>query len=40
LRGAAGRRQVPEARVALTQNAGGWHGDDNVASVVHIFGRR
>jgi acetyl-CoA acetyltransferase len=40
LRGAAGRRQVPGARVALTQNAGGWHGDDNVASVVHIFGRR
>jgi acetyl-CoA acetyltransferase len=40
LRGAAGPRQVPLARVALTQNAGGWHGDDNVVSVVHIFGRR
>ena len=40
LRGTAGARQVPRARVALTQNAGGWHGDDNVASVVHIFGRR
>ena len=40
LRGTAGGRQVPDARVALTQNAGGWHGDDNVASVVHIFGRR
>jgi acetyl-CoA acetyltransferase len=40
LRGAAGARQVPQARVALTQNAGGWHGNDNVASVVHIFGRR
>jgi acetyl-CoA acetyltransferase len=39
LRGAAGGRQVPQARVALTQNAGGWHGDDNVASVVHIFAR-
>jgi acetyl-CoA acetyltransferase len=39
LRGAAGDRQVPDARVALTQNAGGWHGRDNVASVVHIFGR-
>ncbi len=39
LRGAAGDRQVPYARVALTQNAGGWHGRDNVASVVHIFGR-
>jgi acetyl-CoA acetyltransferase len=40
LRGAAGRRQVVGAQVALTQNAGGWHGNDNVASVVHIFGRR
>jgi hypothetical protein len=40
LRSAAGDRQVPKARVALTQNAGGWHGADNVASVIHIFGRR
>ena len=40
LRGTAGRRQVAQARVAMTQNAGGWHGNDNVASVVHIFGRR
>ena len=39
LRGNAGRRQIPGARVALTQNAGGWHGNDNVTSVVHIFGR-
>jgi acetyl-CoA acetyltransferase len=39
LRGTAGGRQVPGARIALTQNAGGWHGNDNVASVVHIFGR-
>ena len=39
-RGSAGGRQVPGARIALTQNAGGWHGSDNVASVVHIFGRR
>ena len=38
-RSTAGARQVAGARVALTQNAGGWHGDDNVASVVHIFGR-
>jgi acetyl-CoA acetyltransferase len=38
LRGTAGARQVPGARLALTQNAGGWHGSDNVASVVHIFG--
>jgi acetyl-CoA acetyltransferase len=40
LRGGAGRRQIPGARVALTQNAGGWHGNDNVASVVHIFGAK
>lgn len=39
LRGSAGARQVPNARLALTQNAGGWHGADNVASVIHIFGR-
>jgi acetyl-CoA acetyltransferase len=39
-RGTAGARQVPDARIALTQNAGGWHGNDNVASVVHIFERR
>jgi acetyl-CoA acetyltransferase len=40
LRGAAGRRQVPDARVGLTQNAGGWHGRDNVVSVVHVFERQ
>ncbi|HJZ00694.1 MAG TPA: thiolase family protein, partial [Streptosporangiaceae bacterium] len=40
LRGTAGARQVRGARIALTQNAGGWHGSDNVASVVHIFERR
>ena len=40
LRGTAGRRQVPDARIALTQNAGGWHGRDNVASVIHMFARR
>jgi acetyl-CoA acetyltransferase len=39
LRGAAGGRQVPDAHLGLTQNAGGWHGNDNVASVIHIFGR-
>jgi acetyl-CoA acyltransferase len=39
LRGEARRRQVPGARVGLTQNAGGWHGDDNVVSVVHLFGK-
>lgn len=40
LRGESGPRQVPDARVGLTQNAGGWHGRDNVASVVHIYERR
>ncbi|MGH4026429.1 MAG: thiolase family protein [Pseudonocardiaceae bacterium] len=39
LRGTAGSRQVDGAELALTQNAGGWHGSDNVVSVVHIFGR-
>jgi acetyl-CoA acetyltransferase len=39
LRGDAGRRQVTDARVGLTQNAGGWHGDDNVVSVIHVFGK-
>jgi acetyl-CoA acetyltransferase len=39
LRGDAERRQVSGARLGLAQNAGGWHGDDNVASVVNIFGK-
>lgn len=38
LRGAAGGRQVPNARRAMAQNAGGWHVRDNVASVVTILG--
>jgi acetyl-CoA acetyltransferase len=37
LRGAAGARQVEGARVALTQNGGGWLDGDNVAHSVHIF---
>ena len=37
LRGQAGRRQVAEASVALTQNGGGWHDGDNVAHCVHVF---
>jgi acetyl-CoA acetyltransferase len=40
LRGEAGERQVPGARLALTQNAGGFHGRDNVVSVVHVLERR
>lgn len=39
LRGRADRRQVDGAHIALAQNAGGWHGLDNVASVVHIYER-
>ncbi len=40
LRGEAGERQVPGARIALTQNAGGFHGRDNVVSVIHVLERR
>lgn len=39
LRGDAGARQVPGAARALTQNGGGWHGQDNVVSVVTVFAR-
>ncbi len=39
LRGDAGDRQVPDAKVALTQNGGGWHDGDNVAHCVHILVR-
>jgi len=37
VRGQAGRRQVEGARVALTQNAGGWGDGDNLVATVHIF---
>jgi acetyl-CoA acetyltransferase len=40
LRGEAGGRQVPGARIGLTQNAGGFHGRDNVVSVIHVYERR
>jgi acetyl-CoA acetyltransferase len=39
LRGTAGARQVDGARVALTQNGGGWLEDDNAAVAVHVFAR-
>ncbi|GEL20462.1 thiolase family protein [Pseudonocardia asaccharolytica] len=39
LRGTADGRQVENARIAMAQNAGGWHGNDNVASVIHLFER-
>jgi acetyl-CoA acetyltransferase len=37
LRGAARPRQVEGARVALTQNGGGWLVDDSAAMSVHIL---
>lgn len=37
LRGRAGARQVPGARVALTQNGGGWLDGDNAAHAIHVF---
>jgi acetyl-CoA acyltransferase len=39
LRGEAGPRQVPDARVGLTHCAGGFLDGDVAASAVHIFGR-
>jgi acetyl-CoA acetyltransferase len=37
LRGEAGPRQVEGARIALTQNGGGWLVDDSAAMSVHIL---
>ena len=37
VRGRAGDRQVEGARVALTQNAGGWGDGDNLVAAVHLF---
>ena len=37
LRGEAGERQVDGARVALTQNGGGWLDGDSAAMAVHIL---
>jgi len=39
LRGVAGGRQVPGARLGMAQNSGAWHARDNLVSAVHIFGR-
>ena len=38
LRGRAGSRQVPGARIGLAENGGGWIGDDAAAAVVTILG--
>lgn len=37
LQGRCGQRQVPEAKVALAQNAGGWVGTDAAACAVHVL---
>jgi len=37
LQGRCGQRQVPEARVALAQNGGGWVGTDAAACAVHVL---
>lgn len=37
LRGDAGPRQVPNARLALAHNSGGWIGEDPAVSAVHIL---
>jgi len=37
LRGEAGARQVPDARIALAHNSGGWIGEDPAVSAVHIL---
>jgi len=38
LRGRAGPRQVPGARIGLAENGGGWIGNDAAAAVVTILG--
>ena len=38
LRGRAGSRQVPGARIGLAENGGGWIGNDAAAAVVTILG--
>ncbi len=37
LRGDAGERQVPNARLAMAHNSGGWIGEDPAVSAVHIL---
>jgi len=39
LRGAAGERQVPDARIALAENGGGALGQEEAAMCIHIFER-
>ena len=37
LRGRSGARQVPGARIALSDNGGGWVGGDSAAECVHVL---
>lgn len=37
LRGEAGKRQVPDAKIGLTENGGGVLGNENAVASVHIF---
>ena len=39
LRGEAGSRQVPEARFAIAENGGGFHGFEEAAACITILGR-
>ena len=39
LRGEAGARQVEGAKIALTENGGGFIGTEEAAAAVHIFGK-
>lgn len=39
LRGEAGDRQVPDARLGLAHNGGGWLQGDSAAMAVHVLGR-
>ncbi|HEY7596991.1 MAG TPA: thiolase family protein [Actinophytocola sp.] len=38
LRGTAGRRQVPGARVAIAENAGGFHAGEEAVAVITVLG--
>jgi len=37
LQGRCGPRQVPDARLGLAQNSGGWVGTDAAACAVHVL---
>ncbi|WP_198676646.1 thiolase C-terminal domain-containing protein [Streptomyces atratus] len=39
LRGRAGERQVPDARIAIAENGGGLYGIEEAVAAVTILGR-